>query len=36
MMEHKKDVDITTYKKLNMLEHKTDMTIPKIDKYKKN
>ena len=36
MMEHKKDMNITTYKKLNMLEHKTDMTITKIDKYKKN
>ena len=35
MMEHKKDMNITTYKKLNMPEHKTDMTITKIDKYKK-
>ena len=26
---------IGKYKQLNMTEHKTDMSIPKIDKYKK-
>ena len=29
-------MNITKYKKLNMAEHKTDMNITKIDKYKKN
>ena len=28
-------MSITKYKKLNMMEHKTDMNITKIDKYKK-
>ena len=28
-------MNITKYKKLNMTEHKTDMNITKIDKYKK-
>ena len=28
-------MNITKYKKLNMTEHTTDMTITKIDKYKK-
>ena len=28
-------MSITKYKKLNMTEHKTDMNITKIDKYKK-
>ena len=35
MTEHKTDMNITKYKKLNMTEHKTDMNITKIDKYKK-
>ena len=34
MTEHKTDMNITKYKKLNMTEHKTDMNITKIDKYK--
>ena len=29
-------MNITKYKKLNMTEHKTDMSITKIDKYIKN
>ena len=28
-------MNFTKYKKLNMTEHKTDMNITKIDKYKK-
>ena len=28
-------MNITNYKKLNMTEHKTDLNITKIDKYKK-
>ena len=36
MTEHKTDMNITKYKKLNVTEHKTDMNITKIDKYKKN
>ena len=35
MTEHKIDMNITKYKKLNMTEHKTGMNITKIDKYKK-
>ena len=35
MMEHKKDMNITTYKKLDMPEHKTDMTITKLTNTKK-
>ena len=35
MAEHKTDMNITKYKKLNMAEHKTDINITKIDKYKK-
>ena len=34
MTEHKTDINISKYKKLNMTEHKTDMNITKIDKYK--
>ena len=29
MTEHKTDMNITKYKKLNMKEHKTDMNITK-------
>ena len=29
-----KHVSITKYKKLNMMEHKTDVNITKIEKYK--
>ena len=29
MTEHKTDMNITKYKKLNMTEHKTDMNITK-------
>ena len=29
MKEHKTDMDITKYKKLNMTKHKTDMNITK-------
>ena len=36
MMEHETDMSTATYQKLNMMEYKTDMTITKIDKYKKN
>ena len=36
MTEHKTDMNITKYKKLNVTEYKTDMNITKIDKYKKN
>ena len=36
MAEHKTDMNITKYKKLNVTEYKTDMNITKIDKYKKN
>ena len=28
-------MNISKYKKLNMMEHKTDMTITKIEKYKR-
>ena len=35
MAEHKTDINITKYKKLNMTENKTDINITKIDKYKK-
>ena len=33
--EHKTDMNITKYKKLNMTEQKTNIAITKIDKYKK-
>ena len=36
MTEHKTDMNITKYKKLNVTEYKMDMNITKIDKYKKN
>ena len=35
MTEHKTDMNITKYKKLNVTKYKTDMNITKIDKYKK-
>ena len=35
MTEHKIDMNITKYKKLNMAEHKTDINITQIDKCKK-
>ena len=36
MMEHETDMSTTKYKKLNMTEYKTDMTITKLVKYKRN
>ena len=35
MAEHKTDINITKYTKLNMTENKTDINFTKIDKYKK-
>ena len=35
MTEHKAGINIIEYKKLNMIEHKTDMNITKTDKYEK-
>ena len=35
MTEHKTNMNITKYKKLNMTESKTDINIAKIEKYNK-
>ena len=35
MTDHKTDINITKYKKLNMTEHKTVMNVTKFNKYKK-